>query len=242
MLMLFFTTNLPLFSQEGAVYNSPTSGTLGGVSFTLSNLNNPYVSAADFSNSNFSYAPLSNSQSGISYSYNSSWSITFDAPIENLNLYCKFWRHLTVSFNHSFTLESGNNAESLNENTLRTTSFSDAIVAFSDPITTLTLTILEGPNAGDMSYQMMTFGTGTLSVDNFIKDKNALKLYPNPVSDFFQVSGITQPENYKIFNLLGAEVGNGILSDNKKIDTRDLNSGMYFLKMENHSTLKFIIE
>lgn len=236
---MFITIAFKSYSQQGAIYNSPFSGTLANIPFTLSNLNSPSVVNYNLSSPGFSSAPLSNSQPCLDYAYNSNWSITFDTPIENLRLYCKYWRDMTVSFNHPFTILSGTNVQSPSGNILNTTSYSDAIIEFSNPVTTLTLTILSG---GGSSYQAMTFGTGpALSTSDSYKI-NTLKLHPNPSSDFFQVSGLTKTENYRIFNLLGAEMDNGTLFENKKINTQNLTSGIYFLKIENGGTLKFIKE
>ena len=228
------------YSQEGAIYNSSTTGTLVGVPFIVSNINNSSLISYDFSTSNFSSAPLSDTQQSIDYSYDSNWSITFDTPIENLRLYCKYWRTQEVSFNHSFTILCGSNIQNPNGNVLNTTSYSDAIIEFSDPITTLSLTIISG---GGGSYQAMTFGTSTsLSTSDFEIITNKIKLYPNPSNEFIQVSNLKEKESYRIYNTIGTEIKSRTIFNQEKIDTRNFTNGLYFLKFDNGNTIKFIKE
>ena len=47
-------------------------------------------------------------------------------------------------------------------------------------------------------------------------------------------------EIYKIYDVLGAEVLKGEISENKKIDIKNLRQGVYFLKFEKGNTFKFV--
>ncbi len=210
----------------------------------MSNINNSSIENYNLSGSNFSSAPLSNSQSCLDYSYNSEWSITFATPINNLRLYCKYWRTMQVSFNHSFTILSGSNLQNPSGNQLNTVASSDGIIEFSDPITILTLTILGNlPGGTQQSKQAMTFGINpALSIDDFVVTINKIKLYPNPSREFIQLSGLTKSENYKIYNIIGSRIANGKISNNEKIEITNLTNGIYFLKFDNGNTLKFIKE
>jgi hypothetical protein len=81
----------------------------------------------------------------------------------------------------------------------------------------------------------------TLSIDGLLESNyNDLSIFPNPSTDFIQISGLTKAENYKVYNVLGEEVNNGIISDNEKINVINLTNGLYFLKFENGNTLKFL--
>jgi hypothetical protein len=66
--------------------------------------------------------------------------------------------------------------------------------------------------------------------------------FPNPATDFIQISGLTEVQTYRIYNLDGKEVTNGLMTDNDLIDIQSLARGMYFLQVDNASTLKFIKE
>lgn len=72
---------------------------------------------------------------------------------------------------------------------------------------------------------------------NFVKN---VSIYPNPSSEFIQISGLNKIENYKIYDVLGAEVLKGEISENKKIDIKNLRQGVYFLKFEKGNTFKFV--
>lgn len=80
----------------------------------------------------------------------------------------------------------------------------------------------------------------TLSTNDVELTINKFKIHPNPSSNFIKISGLNEHINYKIFNVLGAEIKNGIISENKQIDIRSLTNGLYFLKFENGNTLKFL--
>lgn len=67
-----------------------------------------------------------------------------------------------------------------------------------------------------------------------------IEVYPNPSADFIQVSGLTNTEDYKIYNVTGQQIGNGTMTGNEKINIQNLNNGMYFLKFNNAETFKFV--
>ncbi|WP_298900344.1 T9SS type A sorting domain-containing protein [uncultured Psychroserpens sp.] len=79
-----------------------------------------------------------------------------------------------------------------------------------------------------------------LSTDEFTL--KTVKIFPNPTTDFIEVRGLTTTENYNIYDVLGKEVKRGTISINDKIDARNLENGVYFLKFENRNPIKFIKE
>ncbi|PWK19763.1 T9SS type A sorting domain-containing protein [Xanthomarina spongicola] len=58
------------------------------------------------------------------------------------------------------------------------------------------------------------------------------KIYPNPTSDYLQISGLKENIQYEIYNTNGAKVSTGILEPNSQIDISSLSSGMYNLKLK----------
>lgn len=81
----------------------------------------------------------------------------------------------------------------------------------------------------------------TLGIDTFnINDK--LIATPNPSPDFIQISGLTAKKKYRVYSTLGLEIQKGTVSNNEKIDIRNFNYGLYFLKFDNGNTIKFIKE
>ena len=70
----------------------------------------------------------------------------------------------------------------------------------------------------------------------------SFSLTPNPSTDFIEVTGLIETENYKIYDALGSNVANGTIAENEKIDIQNLQNGIYFLILENGNSLKFIKE
>jgi hypothetical protein len=63
-------------------------------------------------------------------------------------------------------------------------------------------------------------------------------VFPNPSTDFVQVSGLTENKNYEIYNVLGAQIKKGTVNNNEQIDIQNLRSGLYLLKFKNENTVK----
>ena len=61
-------------------------------------------------------------------------------------------------------------------------------------------------------------GTSTSLSTNEFELNSEIKLNPNPSSEFIQISGLTEQENYRIYNIIGAVIKNGIISNQEKID------------------------
>jgi DNA-binding beta-propeller fold protein YncE len=80
----------------------------------------------------------------------------------------------------------------------------------------------------------------TLSVADIPNELVNLSISPNPASDFLQVSGLKATEKYAIYNVLGAKIKSGEVSNNEEIEIRNLSKGLYFLKLESDGTYQFI--
>jgi hypothetical protein len=96
-----------------------------------------------------------------------------------------------------------------------------------------------GGSGGGFSYQRST--NQTLSI-NEIELDNGIKLFPNPSTDFIQISGLNKVEKYTIYNIIGSEINKGIISNDDEIDVQNLTNGLYFLKFEDGNTIKFTKE
>jgi hypothetical protein len=91
-----------------------------------------------------------------------------------------------------------------------------------------------GNNAG----HVRVFENSTLSTSSFTR--NTISIYPNPSSDYIEVTGLTSPDTYIIYSVLGTKISSGTISSNQKIDIQNYSTGVYFLKLENEEVLKFI--
>ena len=66
-------------------------------------------------------------------------------------------------------------------------------------------------------------------------------LYINPVYDEIRIKTINNDANsFVIYNVLVIKVLEGTLSEDKKIPFKQYSKGIYFLKLKNKQTIKFI--
>ncbi|EGV43581.1 T9SS type A sorting domain-containing protein [Bizionia argentinensis JUB59] len=79
-----------------------------------------------------------------------------------------------------------------------------------------------------------------LGITTHIETVTQLNLYPNPSNEYIIISGLNKSENYVIYNTIGTEIGNGIISKQENINIQNLTNGLYFLKLKNGSTFKFL--
>lgn len=94
-----------------------------------------------------------------------------------------------------------------------------------------------GNAGGGFSYER---STAPLVSTEVIENNGLVKLFPNPAAGYIQLSGLKSNENFTIYNLLGTPVLIGIITNNKKIDIKNFPSGLYFMKLQNGNTIKFL--
>jgi hypothetical protein len=88
----------------------------------------------------------------------------------------------------------------------------------------------------EIEISQVTLGTNDYNLTN-------IKLYPNPALNTIQISNLKESQDYKIYNLLGQSVKQGIIENNQAIDISNLVKGLYLLKLKNNTKpLRFIIE
>lgn len=105
----------------------------------------------------------------------------------------------------------------------------------------------------DSSSTVLSSPEVQLIIINFIKEyktnptlvnnynlKSKFAIYPNPSSEFIQISNLSTIEKYKLYNTLGVELINGVVSpDNNKINIHSLTNEFYFLQFDSGHTVKF---
>ncbi len=84
----------------------------------------------------------------------------------------------------------------------------------------------------------VTINSTALSTEDI--ELNSVKVSPNPTSDYITVTGLKDTGNYKIYDVLGAEVHKGTITDKGEIEVKDFSNGVYFLKFDNEYTVRFI--
>jgi VCBS repeat-containing protein len=162
--LLLVIALVPAYAAPTATdWTTPTTGTMNGVTVTLSQtLGSPHISTDDLSGASFAAAPLSASTETIIYSTGSDWTATFSQPVSNLALYAVLWRGgnaqvspVTYTFSEPFTILSGLDAATVSENTitLPDSGFHDGIILFTGPISSLSV----DTNSATFSAQALTF-------------------------------------------------------------------------------------
>jgi len=88
--------------------------------------------------------------------------------------------------------------------------------------------------------KVFQFNKDVLSVNKNLKAN--IVLYPNPVSDLLYVTLDELDTNldYQIFDITGKVIQSAKLNDANNIDVAAFNTGIYFLKVANYKTVKFI--
>ena len=95
----------------------------------------------------------------------------------------------------------------------------------------------QGSSGGGFTYTRSTeLSTNT----NSDLSHEKITVYPNPSTHFLTIMGITQPQHFQVYDLVGSEIIKGELSNNQKLDISHLNSGMYLMKFQDGSTVRFL--
>ncbi|WP_411895367.1 T9SS type A sorting domain-containing protein [Winogradskyella sp. A2] len=97
-------------------------------------------------------------------------------------------------------------------------------------------------NADYLALDAFTWDAQVLSINDVEAQQIKAKIFPNPSSDFIEIYGLDQTHTFGLYDILGKEIKKGILSNNDIINIQNLTNGMYFLKLENGNTVKFIKE
>ena len=127
--------------------------------------------------------------------------------------------------------DGSNNSISLN--TLRKITFSSG---------TTILNYQSGTNVSVVTSDIRKFMFSSFTgIDDIIFDANKLYLFPNPSTDYISLRNLSGNElNIAIYSINGTELLNSKISNiNQQIDIRQLNKGIYLLKV-NSKMLKFI--
>lgn len=90
---------------------------------------------------------------------------------------------------------------------------------------------------GSVAYTRSTRNTVGI---NEIKNTENIEITPSVSNNYIKVSGISDSQSYKIFNITGAEILSGTINPNQNISIENFTSGVYILKLESGKASKFI--
>lgn len=95
----------------------------------------------------------------------------------------------------------------------------------------------QGSNAGGGFAYERSSSESTHTVET---QQSRLEIFPNPTTDYLQIRGLSPKAKGTILNLQGSKMMDIRSGENQPIDIRALPSGVYFLKLENASAVRFI--
>ncbi len=104
------------------------------------------------------------------------------------------------------------------------------------------MTVISNHNGAFSGFNEIAFGkNGALTTATFT-DPTSISVYPNPATNYIQLSNVRATENYTIYTILGEQLKMGTVSVLEKINTEDLASGLYFLNIGSAKSIQFLKE
>ena len=69
---------------------------------------------------------------------------------------------------------------------------------------------------------------------------NEIRIFPNPTKNMLYIKGFKVETDYSIYNLFGKKIMKGKITKEESIDVSNLLTGIYFIKIKNYKTIRFI--
>ena len=91
---------------------------------------------------------------------------------------------------------------------------------------------------GGFAYKRSTNSTATTLEDKIENEK--INIYPNPSTNFIQITGLKSVKNYEIFDIIGSKIAQGTIEKYKRIDVNEFKKGIYFIRLENDKSIRFL--
>lgn len=94
-------------------------------------------------------------------------------------------------------------------------------------------------NGVDAYFPFLTkISTQALNVNQ--PELQSITVYPNPSENYLFIDGVRENTQATLFNLLGQKVKDVIVIPSEPLNITDLPSGIYLLKTEKHTPVKFL--
>lgn len=168
--------------------------------------------------------------------------IAFEADCDN-NQYYLWWQTATEINNAYFDVEVSEDGKSwLRIGALSGAGYSNSLLEYRYESEKLTEGNLYRLKQVDFDGEYEYYGPVVMKCES--KDQIEFKIFPNPAMDFIMVQSSTSFESlkYDIFSTSGQLVKSGNISNElSKISVKELNEGVYWIKMENGFSDRFVV-
>ena len=119
-----------------------------------------------------------------------------------------------------------------------TTSIRDENVVWGYPV--YDLEFKDGDLYVSKGETIVKYSSSTILSTGIDFSKSSIKIFPNPSNDFISITGLVKKESYKVFNIQGKELVNGIINNKENINVQNWANGFYFIKFESGNNFRFI--
>lgn len=121
-----------------------------------------------------------------------------------------------------------------NNDTIYTVGTFGNTVDFDSGVGTQNLTSIGSQDIFIQKLVQSSLGLG----DNNLEE--SFLVYPNPASNYIQIKKLILNNKVEIFDITAKRINAFVLTNKKEINIQNLKPGMYFLKLENGNSIKFI--
>ncbi len=94
----------------------------------------------------------------------------------------------------------------------------------------------------NITYLLYKADLSTLGIEDNSLNEKQITIYPNPTVDYLEVLNLDTDTNYSIYGVDGKLALTGKTISGEKINVSKLNTGVYFLNLNDGNALKFIKE
>jgi len=156
-----------------ATYTSFSAGNLDGVDFTIAQTGGGALTAGRLSTASMTSASWDSvgSQTDVEYGSSNQITITFASAVSDLSMYLYYWRtagtqgYADYTFSEAFTTNASFSGSTAGGIVVVTgTGFSNGILNFTGPVTTLTITGAGGTPGGSLQGFTMSQPAGSVAV------------------------------------------------------------------------------
>lgn len=99
-------------------------------------------------------------------------------------------------------------------------------------------------STSDLDYMALDAFTwdfaSVLSVEDISNLDVKITVYPNPSSEYIQVSNINDNTEFELYSIIGKKLLSGTITQNKKINIAKFENGIYLIKLDGGNIVRFI--